>query len=710
MADGEVKYKVVIDDDGVDGQLEKANSKIGGVAGGIGKVFAGMAAAVGTAAVAAGAASLKVGMDFETAMSQVAATAGWTTDELNTMGSEAQVSFQRLEDAAKAAGASTKFTAGEAAEALNYMALAGWDVEQQITGLPAVLDLAAAGNMDLAYASDLVTDSMAVLGIEVDQLGNYTSELTRTSQRSNTSIAQLGEAVLVAGGQAKLAGMDTVELNTALGILADNGIKGSEGGTALRNVLKNLYNPTTDAADAMDELGLQTANADGSLRDAQDVLQDLGGALDGLTEADRMSAMGRIFDTRTIAGANALLKDSGDRWNELSEEIRQAGIEGTATADAAATQLDNLDGDLTILKSQLEGIGIEIYQSMQEPLREAASMFGEFLTQISEDGTLENLTATIATLGRTLSEALIDLLPIIISLINELLPPILDIVNTVLPVLIELFDLLLPPILELVDTLLPPLLDLFSSLIPPLLTLISSILPPLVDVLTTLLEPIMQLIYMLLPPLISLFDALKPAIEALQPVIQFLASLFSDVLGGAIDAVMPIIESLMVILGSVLDFITGVFTGNWEQAWDGLVGIVQGALNLIPSIIEGVINGAITIVNGLIGGLNGLTGLIGIPEIPKIPEVSLPRFHTGGIIDFENGAYEGEIIARRGEMVLTEAQQAEVWNVLDRGADMAASAPAQISVQNNIVGTVEMDGRTVGRIVWENLDDVTAFQ
>ena len=202
---------------------------------------------------------------------------------------------------------------------------------------PTVLNLAAAGNMDLAYASDLVTDSMSALGLETSQLEGFADQMAKTASRSNTSVAQLGEAILVCGGQAKLAGMDTVELNTALGILADNGIKGSEGGTALRNMLKNLYTPTKQSAEALAELGIETVNADGSLRSIEDVLADLGAALDGLTEGERMQAMSDIFDTRTIAAANALLSAGTERWTELSESIEDCG---GAAEEMADTQLD----------------------------------------------------------------------------------------------------------------------------------------------------------------------------------------------------------------------------------------------------------------------------------------------------------------------------------------------------------------------------------
>ncbi len=181
------------------------------------------AAATAAFSVAMGAA-VKVGMDFESGMSQVAATMGITTTEIASGSKE----FEALSQAAKNAGATTQFSATQASEALNYLALAGYDAEKSITALPTVLNLAAAGGIDLGYASDMVTDSMSALGLETNQLEGFIDQLAKTSQKSNTNIAQLGEGILTVGGTAKDLAGGTVELNTALGILADNGVKGAE--------------------------------------------------------------------------------------------------------------------------------------------------------------------------------------------------------------------------------------------------------------------------------------------------------------------------------------------------------------------------------------------------------------------------------------------------------------------------------------------------
>ena len=198
-----------------------------------------------------GVASLKAGADFDTAMSQVAATSGKTVGDI-----------KELRDFAKQMGSTTSFSATQAAQGLNYMALAGYDAETSMKMLPTVLDLAAAGAMDLADASDMVTDAQTALGLSLDDTTTLVDQMAKTSSKSNTSVSQMGEAILKIGGNAKNLSGGTRELSQVLGLLADNGIKGSEAGTHLRNIMLAL-NPTTEkAADAWNELGISAYDAD----------------------------------------------------------------------------------------------------------------------------------------------------------------------------------------------------------------------------------------------------------------------------------------------------------------------------------------------------------------------------------------------------------------------------------------------------------------
>lgn len=256
--------------------------------------------------------AISVGMDFESGMSQVAATMGMTTQEI-AGGSEA---YTKLENAAKEAGNTTQFSATQAAEALNYMALAGYDADKAVETLPTVLNLAAAGGMDLATASDMVTDSMSALGDKAGTTESFVDKMAKTSQKSNTSVQQLGEALLSVGGTAKSLAGGVTEANTVLGIFADSGTKGAEGGTALRNVILSLTAPTDTAKKKMQELGLEVFDANGNMRPLNETFQDLNGILGNMTQGEQTEVLNTIFNKVDLKSVNALLANSGERFNE----------------------------------------------------------------------------------------------------------------------------------------------------------------------------------------------------------------------------------------------------------------------------------------------------------------------------------------------------------------------------------------------------------
>lgn len=309
-------------------------------------------------------ASVEVGSEFEASMSNVAATMGITAEEINA-GSE---DYEKLAAAAKECGQTTKYSASEAGEALNYLSLAGYDVNKSVETLPKVLDLAAAGGLDLAYASDLVTDSMAALGMETKDLDNYIDEMSRTSQKSNTSVAQLGEATLVCAGTVSLTGQKLETMNGELGVLANNGIKGVEGGTHLRNILLSLSAPTDTASGAIHKLGVQVSDSSGNMRDLNDILTDMNAAMANMSSTEKTQMINKIFNKTDIAAVNALLKGTNGEFDNLITELN--GCSGAAKA-MADTMNNNLKGKVTILQSSLEALGISAYEVFDDDMKKA---------------------------------------------------------------------------------------------------------------------------------------------------------------------------------------------------------------------------------------------------------------------------------------------------------------------------------------------------
>lgn len=318
-----------------------------------------------------------VGMDYTAAMSQVAATAGMTSEDINN----GSLEFEKLSEAAKLAGSTTKYSATEAAEALNYLALAGYDVDKSVETLPRVLTFAAAANMELGAASDMVTDTMSALKLETDDLDGYMDMMAKTAQKSNTNVAQLGEGILECGGTVDSTGQSIDDMCTSLGILANNGIKGAEGGTHLRNILLSLTAPTDTAKEKMDELGLSVANSDGSIRGINEIMTDFSNILGDMSDSQKTEVLSEIFNKTDLNAVNALLNGTSGAFEDLNNEINNAD---GACSNMADTMQNNLSGKVTIFQSSLEALGLSIYDKFDEPMQDAVGGATERINELSE--------------------------------------------------------------------------------------------------------------------------------------------------------------------------------------------------------------------------------------------------------------------------------------------------------------------------------------
>ena len=302
-----------------------------------------------------GGASVKTAANFESSMSQVQATMGITSNSMSKLNGESVNTMAALKDLAKEMGSKTAFSASECAQALNYLALAGYNTQEMADTLPTVLNLAAAGGIDLAAASDMVTDAMSALGMETKSANKMVDQMAKTASSTNTSVAQLGEGILTIGATAKSVKGGTAELNTALGILANNGIKAAEGGTHLRNIILSLQSPTDKATDTLKALNIAVFDSEGNMRSLNDILGDLNTSMKDMTSEEKANIISKIFNKTDLSSVNALLANTGDTWSKLQTAIEGSGGAAQQMAD---TQLDNLSGQLTILKSAIEGLAL----------------------------------------------------------------------------------------------------------------------------------------------------------------------------------------------------------------------------------------------------------------------------------------------------------------------------------------------------------------
>src|SRR5690625_250035 len=273
--------------------------------------------AVITAAGAAMTAGLGLGVskaaDFEAGMSKVAAISDATGDE-----------FEALEKRARELGGSTSFSAKEASEGLEYLALAGWNTTQMIDGLEPVLHLAEAGALELGRTSDLVTDSMAGLGLEVDDLSGYLDKVAQTAANSNTDIDALMEAMVIAGGTFERLNVPLEESTAFLGLLANRGFKASEAGTAVNAIMTRLTSGTGEAADALDEMGISAFDSEGNFKGMEAVMRELEGALSSMDEETRAHYQTMIAGLNHGKTFNAMLNGLTDEYDELKSGISES--------------------------------------------------------------------------------------------------------------------------------------------------------------------------------------------------------------------------------------------------------------------------------------------------------------------------------------------------------------------------------------------------
>lgn len=315
---------------------------------------------IGTAAVATTA-------KFDSSMSNLQAISGATGTEIDS-----------LRDKAKEMGAKTKFSASEAADAFTYMAMAGWKTGDMLDGIEGIMNLAAASGEDLASTSDIVTDALTAFGLSASDSGHFADVLAAASNNANTNVSMLGESFKYVAPVAGALGYSVEDVSVALGLMANSGIKASQAGTSLRSSLTRMLKPTKTMTSYMQQLGIMTqdgvvtamVNTDGSMKPLSETMTILRDKFKGLTKAQQAEYAAAIFGQESMAGMLAIINASDKDFDKLTESINNAG--GTAQ-NMADTQLNNLSGQLTILKSTLESIAISIGEILMPYVRDFVS-------------------------------------------------------------------------------------------------------------------------------------------------------------------------------------------------------------------------------------------------------------------------------------------------------------------------------------------------
>lgn len=534
-----------------------------------------------TAIVAFGKSSLDAGMQFDSAVSQLAATMGTTTDQI-----------QNLRDKAMELGASTSFSATQAAEGLNVLAMSGLTAEEQIAAIDTVLNLAAAGSIEMADAASYTVGAIKGFGDSCDNAQYYADLMAKGATLAATDVRGLGEALSGSAATAASYGQSADSVTLSLLRLAEQNVTGSTAATALNRAMADLYIPTDAAAVALEELGISAYDAEGNAKDFNDVVDELNGALAGMTEEEQNAYKGAIFTSQGLKAFNMMTVSSTEKVNEFKEGLASASEGIGSAAQQAETMLDNLQGDITIFGSAVEGLQIGVSDTISGLMRDTVQFGTEQITLLTDAVKTGGLTGLAGAVGEVLvniinkiTEYIPKVLELGIQVVQSLLSGISQSVGDFANIAAEIITTIITGIVDL----LPDVIQIGCDVIVALATSLSEQLPTLIPV---IIEGILNAAQ-------TLIDNLPVLLDALLQVVQGLAQ-------GILDSIPIIIEKLPELILSIVDFILSAIPQIIETGIQLLTSLVEA----LPEIITAIVAAIPQIIDGLIKAIIGSIPLI----------------------------------------------------------------------------------------------------
>lgn len=598
------------------------------------------------AIVGLGAAAVKTTADFESSMSNVAAISGATGDDLEVLKSKA-----------REMGSQTKFSATEAGDAFGYMAMAGWKTSDMIDGIAGIMNLAAASGEDLATTSDIVTDALTAFGLTASDSGHFADVLAAASSNANTNVSMMGETFKYAAPIAGALGFSVEDTAEAIGLMANSGIKASQAGTSLRRIMTALAGEVAFEGETLGEVTIATTNADGSMRNLSDILSDCRAAFSQLSESEQSSAAGALVGTEAMTGFLALMNAAPSDIDKLSSAI--ADCDGTAE-NMAVTMQDNLNGQLTTLKSLLQELAISIGEVIMPYISRIVEGMKGVVTQLnSMSESHRQLIVTIALVVAALGPALIVFGKIatdvsaIIGLVAKIIPMVTGLIGIitgtsgaaaglsgVLAVLTGPVGLVIAAVTALIaiitglylkcddfrnyiNTKFSELVAFMKNFFNEIITAVQAFwetIKPIVTIALEVIKGVISVFCEYVKMVISLWiSTISAAIQAALAVIQ---NVISSVLG----TIQGIIDGIMRTIQGIIDVVLGVITGDWDRAWHGLLEIIGGIVESIGSVIGNLVSfiyntfGDLVdvafswgkdMISGLIDGIKSMLGAVG---------------------------------------------------------------------------------------------------
>ena len=693
---------------------KKAKSTHGTFASGV-STIAKWGAAVGATALTVGSAAATVASNYETSFAKVSTL---------LTGNESEIAKYKKDiiNVSNETGLATD----EMSESVYSAISAGVDQADAIGFTTDALKLAKGGFTETATAVDVLSTAINAYGLESDQASKISDILITTQNLGKTTVDELAGSMGKVIPLASAYGVNMENLGATYATLTAGGIATAEAITYTKSMMSELAKEGSTVSSVLkDKTGKSFSELMNSGSSMGDVLQILSDSVDG----DSTAFANLWSSTEAGTGALAIVNSGADAFNETLKSMQDSS---GATESAYGKMADTLESRINKLKTNGQNMMTSLGESILPIIEDVCDEIIDNIPKIQ--GFVESLIPIFEDFFSAVMPALMDIceqiLPVLMELLGELMPVFSELMETLAPIIVQIVEQLFPPLLQIIQDLLPyfmqviqaimplfstlvellmPVIEMFIQLasvlldgllaaltpiIEDLATFLNDLLTPLIPIISdlcdTIIETLQPVFEQLSPVITQIFDALRPVIDllgemfetlipALVPVIEWLAEAFSDTLGWAIEGVSDIIDDLSGVFSGLVDFIKGVFSGDWEQAWNGIVQVFKNVFNILPTIVENIINGVIGVINGLLSGINWATSMIGW-EIDPIPEVTLPRFRAG--IDYvPHDKYAAYLDA--GEAVLT-AQEAEEYRQSKREGRGSVFENDSTNIVNNI--------------------------
>lgn len=589
-----------------------------------------------------GTAAIKTAADFEAGMSKVGAISDASAQDMELLTAKA-----------REMGKTTKFSATEAAEAMSYMAMAGWKSEDMLGGIEGIMHLAAAAGEDLGTTSDIVTDALTAFGMQAKDSGHFADVLAKAAFNANTDVAKMGETFKYVAPIAGTAGYSIEDVALGIGLMANQSIKASQAGTSLRAIMSRMATQPKQTAAAMGELGVSIADANGNMKPFGDVMEELRGKFKGLSEEERIQMASMIAGQEAMSGFLAIIDSSDEDFYKLKASIDDSA---GAAKNAAEAMQDNLMGRVTELKSKTEDLAIAFGNLMIPALEEIVEKVSDFVTWLSELD--EGQQQTIITIGLVVAAAapllsvlgkttegvgwIITKIPTLVSGFGSLVGAIPGVVSGFMGIAKVISGGVVSAFSKLTGSVLPGVGSAFSSLISFIVS-----------------NPIAAIVAAVVAAVATIAlkgDEIQALLQKVDDWLQGVfakdwTEVFGPVLGGAlnifVDYIKDMWDSIKRVLDGIIDFIRGVFTGDWERAWGGIKDIFGGVWDGIFDKARNVIGAIQSLIDGIGSAIDWARDKISNFSF-DLPDWDIPFFANGGSLTKGNA-----IVGEAGPELLT---------------------------------------------------------